>query len=70
MKFNFINLQILNLDKNALVTIKNFPVMKNLDTFSVNDNKFSSVMEFSMYCNEKVIIRNEELIYSFLILNY
>jgi hypothetical protein len=32
--------------------------MKFLDTLSVNDNNFSLVMEFSMYCIEKVKIQN------------
>jgi hypothetical protein len=53
-KFNFVSLQILILDHNQLTTIKFFPVMKNLDTLSISDNLFSSALEFSMFCLEKV----------------
>lgn len=36
------------------MTIKNFPVIKNLDTLSISNNNFNNAMEFSMYCLEKV----------------
>lgn len=55
-KVTFNNLQSLILDHNYLSTIKNFPVIKSLDTLSVSDNNFASVMEFSMYCVEKVFL--------------
>jgi hypothetical protein len=44
--------------------------MKNLDTFSVNDNKFSLAMEFSMYCNEKVNFINNNLVSCIEIIEY
>jgi hypothetical protein len=53
-KVNFNNLQSLILDHNYLSTIKNFPTIKTLDTLSLCDNNFTSPMEFSMYCVEKV----------------
>jgi hypothetical protein len=55
-KFNFVSLQILILDHNQLTTIKNFPIIKNLDTLSINDNLFASALELSMFCLEKVIL--------------
>ena len=53
-RFNFLSLQILILDSNQLTTIKNFPIIKNLDTLSINDNNFASPLELAMYCLEKV----------------
>lgn len=53
-KYIFVTLQILVLDHNQLSSIKNFPIIKTLDTLSINNNLFSSGIEFSMYCLEKV----------------
>jgi hypothetical protein len=54
LKITFTSMQVLVLDNNRLSTLKNFPIIKSLDTLSVNNNNFSSALDFTAYCLEKV----------------